>query len=153
MGAITLSSLERSELTRCAGKSAMRAGEARRARLILLLGAGKTWASIRERLGCNDAFIDRWSKRYRAQRLAGLRPRRADRRERRFPAPLEARILLWTAKRTPSDGSLRWSTRKLAVQLGVSHMTVARVWRKHDVRPPVRSPGRVRETDRASHLI
>jgi transposase len=153
MGAIILSSLERSELSRWAGKGALRAGEARRARLILLLDSGKTWAHIRERLGCNDAFIDRWSKRYRVQRLAGLRPRRPDRRESRLAAPLEARILLWTAKRTPSDGSVRWSTRKLALQLGVSHMTVARVWRKHDVCPPLRSPGRVRAADRAAPSI
>lgn len=135
MGALTLSSLERAQLARRAGKGAIRAGEARRARLILLLDAAKTWASIREKLRCNDAFIDRWSKRYRAQRIAGLHPRRPARVEDPLPAPLEVRILEWTAKRTPSDGSVRWSTRKLAVQLGVSHMTVARVWRKHAVRP------------------
>jgi transposase len=138
MGAITLSSLERVELSRRAGGRAMRAGEARRARLILLLDAGKTWAAIREKLGCNDAFIDRWSKRYRAQRMAGLHPRRAVREVGQTSAPLEARILEWTVKRSPTDGSVRWSTRKLASQLGISHMTVARVWRKHDLRPPLR---------------
>jgi transposase len=136
MSAITLSSLERTELSRRAGGRAGRAGEARRARLILLLDAGKTWAAIREKLGCNDAFIDRWSKRYRAQRLAGLYARHARREAVRSSAPLEARILEWTVKRSPADGSVRWSTRKLASQLGVSHMTVARVWRKHDLRPP-----------------
>lgn len=136
MGGITLSSPERLELSRRAGQRAIRAGEARRARLILLLDAGKTWATIREKLACNDAFIDRWSKRYRAQRLAGLYPRRAA-REAGSSAPLEARILEWTVKRSPADGSMRWSTRKLASQLGVSHMTVARVWRKHDLRPPL----------------
>jgi hypothetical protein len=28
----------------------------------LLLAAGHTWAQICDRLGCNDAFISRWSK-------------------------------------------------------------------------------------------
>jgi len=147
MSAIILSNLERMELSRRAGSRALRAGEARRARLILLLDAGKTWAVIREKLGCNDAFIDRWSKRYQTQRLAGLFPRRAARPVGRPSAPHEALILEWTAKRTPGDGSLRWSTRRLAMQLGVSHMTVARVWRKHAVRPPSRS------LDRAPQLI
>jgi putative transposase len=32
---------------------------ARRARLILMLDAGHTWASIREKLDCTDSFIDR----------------------------------------------------------------------------------------------
>jgi len=143
VSAIILSSLERTELSRRAARRAARGGEARRARLILLLDAGKTWASIREKLGCNDSFIDRWSKRYRVQRLAGLFPRRAQRDASRPPAPLEARILEWTVKRNPADGSIRWSTRKLATQLGVSHMTVARVWRKHALRPPLRPLDRV----------
>lgn len=143
MSAIILSSLERMELSRRAARRAARAGEARRARLILLLDAGNTWASIREKLGCNDSFIDRWSKRYRVQRLAGLFPRRAQRAACRPPARLEARILEWTVKRSPADGSMRWSTRKLATQLGTSHMTVARVWRKHALRPPLRPVDRV----------
>jgi hypothetical protein len=43
--------------------------------------------------------------------------------------------LEWSVKRQPSDGSTHWSTRKLAARLGVSHMMVARVWRKHALRP------------------
>jgi hypothetical protein len=31
----------------------------------------------------------------------------------------------------PMDGSTHRSTRRLGEQLGVSHMMVARVWRKH----------------------
>ena len=38
-------------------------------------------------------------------------------------------------KRKPSDGSTHWSTRKLGAQLHVSHMMIARVWRKHALRP------------------
>jgi transposase len=48
---------------------------------------------------------------------------------------LEARILEWTVKRKPADGATQWSTRKLGEQLGVSHMMIARVWRKHLLRP------------------
>ena len=39
-----------------------RADDGRRARLILLLEAGQTWAQIRDKLHCNEGFIDRWSK-------------------------------------------------------------------------------------------
>jgi transposase len=38
-------------------------------------------------------------------------------------------------KRKPPDGSTHWSTRKLGDALSVSHMMVARVWRKHSLRP------------------
>jgi transposase len=135
MSTITLSDVERTELSRRAMSRAGRADDARRARLILLLDAGETWAAIREKLDCNDAFIDRWSKRYLAERLAGLFSRHAGQESSRLTPQLEARILEWTVKRKPADGSTQWSTRKLAEQLGISHMMVARVWRKHALRP------------------
>jgi len=135
MSTITLSDVERTELSRRAMSRAGRADDARRARLILLLDAGETWAAIREKLDCNDAFIDRWSKRYLAERLAGLFSRHAGQESSRLTRQLEARILEWTVKRKPADGSTQWSTRKLAEQLGISHMMVARVWRKHALRP------------------
>src|ERR1700752_3228506 len=135
MGTITLTDVERVELNRRAMSRAGRADDARRARLILLLDAAETWAAIREKLDCNDAFIDRWSKRYLAERLAGLFSRHAGQEATRLSPQLEARILEWTVKRKPADGSTHWSTRKLAEQLGISHMMVARVWRKHALRP------------------
>jgi len=60
---IRLSTVEHEELTR-ASRQYGRGDEARRARLILLLGAGYTWASIRAKLDCADSFIARWSKRF-----------------------------------------------------------------------------------------
>jgi transposase len=35
----------------------------------------------------------------------------------------------------PPDAATPWSARKLAEALGVSHMTIARVWRKHALKP------------------
>jgi len=49
-------------------------------------------------------------------------------------AKLEALVLTWTERR-PRDGSRRWSTRKLGKALGISHMTVARIWAKHGLKP------------------
>jgi transposase len=135
MSTITLMDAERMELSRRASSRAGRADDARRARLILLLAGGQTWAEIRDKLGCNDAFIDRWSKRFVAERLAGLFSRHAGQGPSTLTPRLEARILGWTVKRKPADGSTHWSTRKLAEQLGVTHMMVARVWRKHGLQP------------------
>ena len=107
----------------------------RRARLILLLDSGHTWASIRDKLDCPDSFIARWSKRFAAERLAGLFSRHAGQLPTTLTPALEARILDWTVKRKPSDGSTHWSTRKLAAKLKISHMMVARVWKKHALSP------------------
>jgi hypothetical protein len=45
---------------------------------------------------------------------------------------IEARVLAWTTKREPADGSTHWSSRKLAAELGdsVSHITIAHIWTK-----------------------
>ena len=115
---ISLSKAERVELSQRATSQAGRADDARRARLILLLESGETWAQIREKLSCNDAFIDRWSKRFADERLAGLFSRHAGQLPTTLTPALEARILEWTRKAQTCDGSTHWSTRKLADQLG-----------------------------------
>ena len=135
MGTIILSEMEMSQLTQRATSQAGRADDARRARLILLLDGGHTWAAIRDKLDCTDSFIDRWSKRFASERLAGLFSRHAGQLPTTLSPQLEARILDWTVKRKPSDGSTHWSTRRLAEHLKVSHMTIARVWRKHALAP------------------
>src|SRR6267154_262053 len=132
---IVLTDAERLELNQRAASRSGRADDARRARLMLLLEAGHTWAGIRDKLDCNDAFIDRWSKRFREERLAGLFSRHAGQEATTLTPALEARILQWTLKRTPPDGTTQWSTRRLGTQLKVSHMMVARVWVKHGLKP------------------
>jgi transposase len=103
--------------------------------LILLLDEGHTWASIRDKLDCKDSFINLWSKRFAGERLSGLFSRHCGQQPTTLTPKLEARILEWTVKRKPADGSTHWSTRKLASQIKVSHMMVARVWKKHALAP------------------
>ena len=100
--AIKLLPMERAELTQRASRQSGRADEARRARLILLLDAGHTWAWVREKLDCRDSFIDRWNKRFRAERLAGLFSRHAGQLPTTLtPAYAQARCPLG---RQPHDG-------------------------------------------------
>jgi transposase len=129
-----LSNVERKELERRVASRKGRADEARRARCILLAADGATWAEIRMQLDCPDSYIARWTKRFEAERLAGLFSRHRGQPPRKLTPRLEARILEAT-RRPPSDGSTHWSTRKLGKHLGVSHMMVARVWAKHRLKP------------------
>ena len=92
---------KQAELTQRATSQSGRADEARRARLILLLDSGHTWAAIRDKLDCTDSFIDRWSKRFLAERLAGLFSRHAGQLPTTLTPAVEARILEWSVKRKP----------------------------------------------------
>jgi transposase len=132
-----LTKSERIELQQQASTRNGRADSARRARLILLLADGLTWAGIRAKLDCGDSYIDRWSKRFASERLAGLFARHAGRERYKVTDRIEARVLARTTKHTPADGSTHWSSRKLAAELGgvISHMTVARIWAKHGIKP------------------
>ena len=136
-GMMKLTKSERMELQRQASTRNGRADSARHARLILLLAEGLTWAEIRTKLDCADSYISRWSKRFETDRLAGLFARRAGRERYKVTDRVEARVLAWTTKRKPADGSTHWSSRKLAAELGgdISHMTVTRIWAKHGLKP------------------
>ena len=132
-----LTESERVELQQQASARNVRADIARRARLILLLSDGHTWADIQGKLDCSNGFIDLWSKRFAAERLAGLFSRHTGRERFKVTDQIEARVLARTTKHKPADGSTHWSTRKLAAELGagISHMTVARIWAKHGIKP------------------
>ena len=134
MNTITLTKRERMELIRRATSRTGRAEDARRARVILLLAEGRTWAVVCEHLACSRGFVATWRHRFADARLAGLYSRHRGQAPMRRTPQTEARILDAT-RRAPTDGSTHWSTRKLAAQLGVSHMRVARVWAKHGLKP------------------
>ncbi len=128
--AITLTNSELMELTRRAHGRTTRAEDARRARLILLLAEGHTWDEVSERIDCSRGFVASWSRRFTEQRIAGLYSRHWGQVATVLTPELEARILEAT-RHVPTGGATHWSTRKLGAHLGVSHMMVARVWRKH----------------------
>jgi transposase len=133
-GAIKLTNAERMELTRRANSRTDRAEDARRARLILLLAEGHTWDEESERIECRRGFVASWNKRFVEQRIAGLYSRHLGQVTSILTPELEARILEVT-RRAPGDGSPHWSTRKLGAHLDISHLMVARVWRKHGLKP------------------
>lgn len=131
---LRLTAGERAELEARLRKRSGRAEEARIARVLLLLAEGASYAEIQEKVGCTAPFISKWKRRFLADRLAGLYSRHLGRVARVLTPKMEAKILAKTQK-PPTDGSTHWSTRRLANELGVHHMMVARTWRKHGLQP------------------
>jgi transposase len=115
---------------------AVSVAQSRRARLIFLLAEGAKGVSIREKLDCDTRLVSRWGDRFIAERWAGRFSRHGGRASDQVDERREAKILAWRSQRKPADGSTHGSSRKLAGELGaISHMTVARVWAKHRLRP------------------
>src|SRR5438093_5264954 len=132
---LDLSEAEREELERRLRLRTGRAEDARRARIILAIDRGDSYTEIAGALVCNRNYISRWKERFVEDRLAGLYSRNLGRAVSVKTPKLEAKILAWTLKRKPRDGSTHWSTRKLAKELSVNHMLVARVWARAGVQP------------------
>ena len=126
---VTLAPPERKELERRARSRSLAAESVRRAKVILMLAADSSYKEICERVGCAVHYISRLKKRFKEERLTGLDPRCPEVERGRSSAQTEARILEWT-RREPTDGSIHWSSYRLAKEVGVSQSTVSRVWRK-----------------------
>jgi transposase len=132
--ALSVTADERTELERRTRSRKGRAEDARRARVILMLADGASYAAITAAVDCYPAYVVRWKQRFQAARLAGLEARYRGQPARVRTPAMEARILAKT-QQAPPDGSTHWSTRKLAEVLGVSHVLVARVWRRAGLQP------------------
>ena len=125
---------ERRELKKMAASRTMKAGEVRRAKVILRLAAGQSYRTIVKQEGCGQDFIARWKERFMKERLAGLYARHRGKIVSADIIGQEAKILNAT-KQAPPDASTHWSSRKLARRLGVSHSRVARVWARAGIQP------------------
>ena len=110
------------------------AEDVRRADIILRLGEGQGQRAVARAMRCSVNTVRLWRERFRTEGLAGLYGRHEGREIAQETPELEARILDCT-RRSPKDGSTHWSTRKLAAELGISHMRVARTWAKAGLKP------------------
>lgn len=133
-GRVHIAPPERRELQRRVRARGARAEDARRARLLLALAAGRSYRDICAELGCSSAYIARWKVRFQEHRLAGLDSRHVGRSPWVITSKMEARVLALT-RQSPPDGSTHWSSRKLAKQLGISHVTVAKIWARAGLKP------------------
>lgn len=133
-GRVHIAPPERAELERRVRARSGRAEDARRARLVLMLAAGQSYREIARELGCSSAYVAKWKARFQEHRLAGLDSRYVGRAAWVVTPKMEARVLALTQK-PPVDGSTHWSSRKLAKELGISHVTVAKIWARAGLKP------------------
>lgn len=132
--ALDLTPGERTELEAMSRSRTIAAGLAQRARVILAMAEGEPYAMLSERLELSTTSLTRWRKRFEQRRVAGLHDApRTGRGDRLSPA-LEAKVLALT-QRPPPKPFTHWTTRRLAARLGLSHMTVSRVWRRAGLKP------------------
>ena len=113
--------------------SAVRAGLAQRARIVLLAADGVSHTEIAELAGVSRPTVISWRQRYERSGLRGLEDQPRSGRPRRID---HDRIISATLRPPPpSLGVTHWSSRLLASRLKVANTTVARAWRDYGVQP------------------
>ena len=131
--AISLRSGDREKLERIVRSTAGAAGQAKRARIVLLAADGLANSRVAELAGVAVNTVKHWRSRYLEEGVGGLvdrpkagRPRAIDR----------AKVIFETLKPPPkSHGTSHWSTRRLAKKLGISNAQVAEIWAEYGVQP------------------
>jgi transposase len=132
---LTLSAADRQPLTELLRQTTLSQAIACRARVLLALADGQSYAAIGRAHRVTDRFIAKWKRRYLEGGILALADApRAGRGHGITPA-LEARILHVTLHVAPPRPLTHWSTRRLARRVGTSHMTVERVWQRAGLQP------------------
>jgi transposase len=113
--------------------SSLQAGLAQRARIVLLAGQGLPNTEIAERVGVSRPTVNLWRGRYATRGLAAL----TDAPRSGRPAVVdESAVVVGTLEAPPPRlGITHWSSRLLGKELGISNVTVAKVWKKWDIQP------------------
>lgn len=131
---LTLSADEHAVLTGMLRATTISAGLARRARVILALANGDSYATIAAKHGVTDTYIARWKRRVLAGGVPALGDLPRSGRPDRLDPRIEAKILAKTQERPPAPLT-HWTTRRMAKLVGVSHVTVHRVWQRAGLQP------------------
>ena len=131
---VSLTEQERDQLQSYVRSRSMPNGLCTRFRIILLAADGLGNEQISEKVGLSRASVGKWRKRFSEKGLEGLHDELRPGRPRSVSDEKVAELIHKTLKTQP-EGATHWSTRTMAGEIGVSHMTVCRVWRTFGLKP------------------
>ena len=107
-----------------------------RARALLLAADGVAIYETARQVGVSSNSVRSWRRRFEAEGLAGVGTIAKGRGRRSWvAADVEDAVVHDTLHVRPDDGSTHWTTRTMAARRGIGKDTVARIWRKHDLKP------------------
>jgi transposase len=125
---ILLSGNERKTLERWARRHSPAQSLALRCRIVLACAEGRSNEDIAGELRIHPVTVSKWRKRFAADRLDGLVDAPRPGAVRTISDDTVESVVVDTLESAPADAT-HWSTRGLAAKRGISHQTVAEIWR------------------------
>ncbi|MDH5237935.1 MAG: helix-turn-helix domain-containing protein [Acidimicrobiia bacterium] len=130
-----MSAAERRQLESWARRHSSAQSLALRCRIILACAdAELSRQQIADRVGCNPATVTKWRNRFARERLDGLVDEPRPGAARTISDEVVEAVVIDTLETTPKDAT-HWSTRSLAAKHGISHQTVAEIWKAFGLQP------------------
>jgi len=132
--ALVLTEEERDRLESMAHRVRSQSLLARRARIVLACGEGLDNHAVARKLRCSLGMVGKWRARFLKARLEGLYDEPRPGAPRKVSDEPVERVVIQTLESTPR-GQTHWSTRELAKTIGLSRMTISRIWRAFGLQP------------------
>ena len=107
---------------------------ARRAGVILASAQGLANNLVAKQLRCSPGMVNKWRSRFLNSRLEGLYDQPRPGAPRTVSDAQVERVVIRTLESTP-PAQTHWSTRSLAEAMGLSRMTVSRIWHAFGLQP------------------
>ena len=131
---IVLSGDERATLERWTRRHSSSQALALRARIVLGCADGATNGAIAVEVGCHPVTVSKWRNRFAEARLDGLVDAPRPGAERSIGDDVIEQVVIDTLESAPGADT-HWSTRGLGAKHGISHQTVAEIWRAFGLKP------------------
>ncbi len=131
---IKLSADERTTLERWARRHSSAQALALRCRIVMACAEGRTDRDVAAELGIHPITVSKWRHRFAVDRLDGLVDAPRPGAARTIGDDVIEAVVVDTLETAPADAT-HWSTRSLAAKHGISHQTVAEIWRAFGLKP------------------
>ena len=131
---VVLTGAERETLERWARRPKSSQALALRCRIVLGAAGGETNKSMAARLGCSEATVSKWRRRFAQRRLDGLADDPRPGPPRTITDEMVEEVIVRTLESAPA-GATHWSTRSMAEAVGMSQSSISRVWRAFGLKP------------------
>ncbi len=103
---------------------------------LLLAADGVANQEIARRCEVDSDTLRRWRRRFADKGVDGVGVIAKGRgRKPSIPAGTVEQVVRLTHQERPADGSTHWSTRSMAIRVGIGKDAVARIWSDHELKP------------------
>lgn len=125
---------EREQLLRWSRRAKSAQSLALRSRIVLACSDGLDNKTVAAKLGCTEATVGKWRRRFITGRLDGLLDEARPGRPPSITVDAVEAVVVATLEQTPANAT-HWSRASMAKRSGLSKSTIGRIWKAFELKP------------------